>query len=177
MNKNSYILNPILCKNCGKALSWEKRRNSFCDQSCSASFNNKLLSSKKVNFCLNCKSEVIGNNKYCNNICQNEYEYKTYINNWKLGEKDGMSGLDGISSYIKKYLFEKYNNSCQICGWNILNIYTNKIPLTIHHIDGNCKNNDENNLELLCPNCHSLTETYGGANKGKSTREYRYSKK
>lgn len=27
-------------------------------------------------------------------------------------------------------------------------------------------NNKEENLLLLCPNCHSLTSTYKGANKG-----------
>ena len=34
----------------------------------------------------------------------------------------------------------------------------------IEHIDGNYKNNAEDNLILLCPNCHSLTSTYKGAN-------------
>ena len=34
------------------------------------------------------------------------------------------------------------------------------------HIDGNSKNNKEENLTLLCPNCHSLTKTYKGANRG-----------
>ena len=45
-----------------------------------------------------------------------------------------------------------------------INKYTNKIPLEIEHIDGNYKNNNEENLILLCPNCHSLTSTYKGAN-------------
>ena len=33
-------------------------------------------------------------------------------------------------------------------------------------VDGNYTNNKEENLTLLCPNCHSLTKTYKGANKG-----------
>ena len=64
-----------------------------------------------------------------------------------------------------KYMFEKFNNSCQKCGWNMKNEYTNLIPLTIHHIDGNCSNNIESNLSLLCPNCHSLTNNFGSRNK------------
>lgn len=40
-----------------------------------------------------------------------------------------------------------------------------KIPLCVHHIDGNHRNNDESNLQLLCPNCHSLTDNYCGRNK------------
>ena len=35
----------------------------------------------------------------------------------------------------------------------------------IHHIDGDYKNNNEDNLQLICPNCHSLTETYKSHNK------------
>ena len=75
-----------------------------------------------------------------------------------------MRGEYQISSYIKTYLFEKYNYKCARCGWGEINKYTNKIPLEIEHIDGNYKNNNEENLILLCPNCHSLTSTYKGAN-------------
>jgi 5-methylcytosine-specific restriction endonuclease McrA len=53
------------------------------------------------------------------------------------------------------------------CGWDEINKYTNKIPLEVEHIDGNWKNNKEENLELICPNCHSLTKTYKGGNRGK----------
>jgi len=49
--------------------------------------------------------------------------------------------------------------------------------MEIEHIDGNYLNNKENNLTVLCPNCHSLTSTYKGTNKnGRKTRN-KYSKK
>jgi hypothetical protein len=51
------------------------------------------------------------------------------------------------------------------CGWGEVNKFTNKVPIEIEHKDGNCENNRLDNLELLCPNCHSLTSTYKGANK------------
>lgn len=41
----------------------------------------------------------------------------------------------------------------------------NKIPLELHHKDGNRKNNQLSNLELLCPNCHAFTDNYRGKNK------------
>lgn len=47
-----------------------------------------------------------------------------------------------------------------------MNPFTNTLPLEIDHIDGNSENNSEENLRLICPNCHSLTETYRGANRG-----------
>lgn len=123
--------------------------------------------------CLNCGKEIPTRNKYCNNICQNEFAHKEYIRRWKNGDEDGMRGSDQVSVHIRSYLFEKFENKCQICGWSKMNVFTEKFPLTVHHLDGDCRNNNEDNLELLCPNCHSLTETYGAANKN-STRVYRY---
>lgn len=122
--------------------------------------------------CINCNKPINKRSKYCSNKCQKEYQYKTYINKWKNNENDGMRGEYQISSYIKTYLFNKYNNKCARCGWGEINKYTNKIPLEIEHVDGNYKNNIEENLILLCPNCHSLTSTYKGANlnKGRKSR-------
>ena len=34
--------------------------------------------------------------------------------------------------------------------------------------------NKEENLTLLCPNCHSLTPTYRGANKGNGKRDIKW---
>jgi hypothetical protein len=41
-----------------------------------------------------------------------------------------------------------------------------KITLELEHKDGNHFNNQRDNLECLCPNCHSLTPTWRGRNKG-----------
>ena len=122
--------------------------------------------------CLNCKKEIINRNKYCSNLCQKEFEYKEYIYNWKNNKVNGLKGEYQISNHIKTYLFNKYENKCAKCGWGELNQYTNKIPLEVEHIDGNYENNVEENLILLCPNCHSLTSTYKGANlnKGRKSR-------
>ena len=123
--------------------------------------------------CMNCKKEINKRNKYCSLRCQKDYQYKEYIINWKNGKENGMSGAYQISSYIRNYIFEKYNNKCAICNWGEVNPYTHNIPLEIEHKDGNYKNNKEENLILLCPNCHSLTSTYKGANlnKGRSSRK------
>lgn len=39
------------------------------------------------------------------------------------------------------------------------------ITLELDHIDGDNTNNTVQNLRLLCPNCHSLTDTFRGRNK------------
>lgn len=39
-----------------------------------------------------------------------------------------------------------------------------EIPLEVHHLNGDNKDNDPNNLQLVCPNCHALTDFYRGKN-------------
>lgn len=51
---------------------------------------------------------------------------------------------------------------CEKCG--LTEWLGNPIPLQLHHKDGNHDNNLLENLEILCPNCHSLTDTYAGKN-------------
>jgi len=54
-------------------------------------------------------------------------------------------------------------NQCENCGeieWLGL-----PIPLELHHKDGDRTNNSLQNIELLCPNCHSLTDNYRGSKK------------
>ena len=132
--------------------------------------------SRITRHCLNCGKELdYSAKKYCSNDCQAQYEYTSYIERWKNGEESGVIGKYATSTYIRKYLFNKYSNKCQKCGWGEVNPSTGLIPLQIHHKDGICVNNSEDNLELLCPNCHSLTETYGSLNVN-SSRVYRRQK-
>lgn len=122
--------------------------------------------------CLNCGKELNSKQaKYCCVQCQTNYQHNQWIERWKKGEENGLRGKYQISLHIRKYLFEKYNNKCACCGWSKTNPFTKTIPLEIEHIDGNYLNNSEENLILLCPNCHSLTSTYKGANKGNGRKD------
>lgn len=51
-------------------------------------------------------------------------------------------------------------NRCKLSEW-----MGEKIPLELEHKDGNHFNNERDNLEILCPNCHALTSTWRGRNK------------
>ena len=117
-------------------------------------------------YCLNCGKELINfQTKYCSSQCQQDYQVQQKIIEWKNGEFDGMSGKYGLSKIIRNYMLKKANYSCELCGWNKINPITNNCPLEIHHIDGDYRNNKEENLQVLCPNCHSLTPTYKALNK------------
>ena len=124
-----------------------------------------------MKYCLNCGKELKSNkNKFCNNVCCAKFQHTKYIENWKLGKISGVSGF-GVSKHIRTYLLEKYNYSCQECGWNKINSFTNRTTLEIHHKDGNYLNCSEENLALLCPNSHSLTENYKSLNRPKLRRD------
>lgn len=179
-----YYKNPSVCKYCGSIINvrdnerpCDVKNKKFCNNSCSAKYNNACIDGKdkKIKLCINCGKECKKNiNKYCSSKCQAEHKHNSYIKRWKLGIEDGMVGKLSISMHIKRYLFEKYDNKCAICGWDKINIYSNKIPLEVEHIDGNHTNNCEENLILLCPNCHSLTSTYKGLNLGNGRKSRKY---
>lgn len=170
ITKSKYDENPKRCKYCGEIISYKNRQNDFCNHSCSASFNNQGICRNgeaypEHSYCLNCGKEITRGRNYCDNTCYSKYQRKEYIKRWKEGKETGIIGTDDIATAVKVYLREKYNNSCQLCGWNQVNKFTGLVPLQIHHIDGDCMNNSEENLQLLCPNCHSLTENFGARNQ------------
>jgi hypothetical protein len=80
---------------------------------------------------------------------------------------------DELSGREKRYLISKeQQDNCSECG--IGQIWNNKpLKFDLDHIDGNTQNNQRANLRLLCPNCHSQTDTYKvGNNKNPGKRTY-----
>jgi 5-methylcytosine-specific restriction endonuclease McrA len=84
---------------------------------------------------------------------------------WKEGILDGRRGNTATAHWLRDYFLEQCDHKCQECGWGETNPYTGLIPLELEHIDGDYTNNKEENLKILCPNCHALTSTYKGDNK------------
>ena len=91
---------------------------------------------------------------------------------WSKGMNTPLIKLEDIlkkdvnykSDTLKKRLWNdnlKYKK-CEICGiedWN-----NKEIVFELHHINGDHYDNRLENLQILCPNCHSQTKTHRGRN-------------
>jgi hypothetical protein len=163
-----YYEKSNLCVNCNSVICYEKRFNKFCSHTCSAIYNN-TRKQKKLKTCFCCKQKFHSKqkiSKYCSKECEINFKNEKIINEWKEGKNKGYSGKTMlVPHWLRRYMFKKFNSKCCKCGWCEKNKTTNKIPLEVNHIDGDASNSKEENLELLCPNCHSLTSNYKALNK------------
>lgn len=67
----------------------------------------------------------------------------------------------------KKIIAEEQGGKCIVC--NLSTWLERPILLELDHIDGNRKNNLRSNQRLICPNCHSQTDTW---KRGKSSKSH-----
>lgn len=123
---------------------------------------------------LKCKPETL--NSYLKKM---NIEYAGQQN--KKGQKKGSNQYKPASYYfdnqhpINSYrLKEKLikdglkEEKCELCGLSIWQGV--KLPLELHHKNGNHLDNSYDNLMILCPNCHSIQEGNSGANVGNYTK-------
>ena len=135
----------------------------FCSRACMDTHPWRAPSYNKN--CFGCGRPLArSKKKYCNFACKVESQQKKWIEEWLAGSH--RDGDEYTSHRIRTYLFKIHNSRCQQCGWSRVNLKSGRIPLTVNHIDGNHRNNDPANVELICPCCHSLTPNYGALNRG-----------
>lgn len=130
-------------------------------------YNLKTNTIKQNKKCKHCQVTLTNYRSiYCSVQCQKDFEYGQYILDWKAGLKPGYVGkTKSLASSLRKYMLLKHNNTCQECGWDKVHPIDKKPLVEIDHIDGNASNCDEDNLRVLCPNCHSMTPTFRARNK------------
>lgn len=77
-------------------------------------------------------------------------------------DKEMFTRHRAFTKNIRNRCIEIRGNQCERCGitdWNDA-----PLKIQVHHRDGNRWNNTLDNLMVLCPNCHALTDNYGAAN-------------
>ena len=134
--------------------------------------NNK--SNNKKNYCLYCGKEVATKRKFCSLECFNKNLQKERAKKWLLNGTLNIGSNSALPITVKRYLLEKNNYRCEECGFEGYNRKTGNSILQFHHKDGNSNNNSPENIQVLCPNCHAMTENYMALNKGHSARDKRY---
>jgi hypothetical protein len=82
----------------------------------------------------------------------------------KISTKDILEGkYPEYQTYkLKIRLIEEglIEDKCSICGWKEKRKESKFTSCELDHINGNPTDHSFDNLRLVCPNCHSLTETY-----------------
>jgi 5-methylcytosine-specific restriction endonuclease McrA len=78
----------------------------------------------------------------------------SYNNKLKTGEKHP-NYVNGDGSY-RRLAFNSLSNKCSDCG------NEDERVLEVHHIDENRKNNNIENLVILCANCHKIRHNFNG---------------
>jgi hypothetical protein len=100
---------------------------------------------------------------YCSLRCRFTHDFRIRVRLIETGRYPARP----LCRWLRKYLAWKCGEKCSRCGWAERNPRTGRVPIEVEHIDGHWKNNNPENLALLCPNCHSLTPTFRGLNRGR----------
>lgn len=160
-----------VCKNCKrKFLGWQ-RKSKFCSRSCAAFYNNKHRKIGRK------KQKISSEEKFkCVKLYKSGHTYQSLrkILKWGFGRIHRCLIQEGVhirtphkkwkdikskQSRRRKLILERGKK----CEWCKLKKWMDKpILLDMHHINANTRNNNKKNLLLLCPNCHSLTNSYRG---------------
>lgn len=151
---------------CGNEVFSRNPKAKYCSLLCS---NLRFKKRRPRSSCISCgKTVPRAGQKYCSSRCQHTYQFTIRANALERGSYSTYS----CNRFIRKYLVSKIGERCSRCGWAERHPRTARVPVEVEHIDGNWQNNRPDNLTLLCPNCHSLTETFRGLNRGRG-RAYR----
>ena len=176
-----YEENPKRCLCCNSIIPFSKRNsNIYCSHSCSAKSTNakraeslkehnlKLKANeitpfvREYHYCLKCETPINSKTKkkFCSLDCSAKHRQMQRLDEWLLGKRPNI-----CNPSIRNYLIELEGNKCSVCG--IENWNDRPIVLEVEHKDGNSGDSSKDNVCLICPNCHSQTDTYKGKNKGK----------
>lgn len=152
------------CEHCEKLFrikpsARKRNRGKFCSRECCTQFkqqSNTICATCGLYFRVKSSRRIRSKSGlfFCSRICKD------------LAQRIG--GIEAIqpNHYGTGYLAKAWNHNlhcCNRCGYD-------SIPeiLEVHHKDHNHNNNEVDNLELLCPNCHAIEHRIGDKIQGES---------
>ena len=134
------------------------KRRRTCSRECGYAIQRAEKNKKKP--CVGC-GKVTTNPKYCSSKCQGKtVREQSYIKNKRLFEQGELTSRKNIRVFLE----ERDGKAC--CSCKRAEWMGKPITLWVDHISGNAADNSPNNLRLICPNCDSQSETFGGRNRG-----------
>jgi 5-methylcytosine-specific restriction endonuclease McrA len=169
------------CRSCGTPVitrkTWCKKCLSDCPPRKSRTSPSNLEDSSQVppvRGCCTCGTIITHASIYCKSCsatisAQRKADDKIKL--WLSGKWRGGSDRR-LSDTVRRYMISCANNSCSKCGFSTTHPVDGASILEINHIDGNGLNHSPDNLEVLCPNCHALTDSYRGRNIGNGRPVY-----
>jgi hypothetical protein len=142
-------------KNCEKCQQAHSLPGRFCSRSCANSRTFSAESRLK-------KSQALqGRPRNCVDYDRHAAAEKANLTKLKKYQDTPFEQL-GMTNRRRRVI-EDQKYCCARCG--LSQWLGQDIPLEIDHRDGNNQNDSRENLEALCPNCHSLTDTWRGRNR------------
>lgn len=162
------------CKKCGNSFVPCKGLKQYCSLKCRNSHHRSIKSKDLVS-----KAMRRLHNSEEGSLVREEIS-KRMEREWIFERRENIS-----NTYKEKILSEEYSdlkndrlkkrivyeqngecNKCHLGKW-----LGEPITLELEHKDGNRQNNERSNLECLCPNCHSQTDTWRGRNSRKKPKK------
>lgn len=143
------------CLNCGK----ETNNPKFCSRSCSTIISNKNIPKRSVEGkCESCKCPIRSSRKYCKSCFHEVRDAKDITLQEAIYEKHHRSSAFALvrarARSSKKALEIK---CCEKCGWQHHVEVCHKRPIADYPLTSLLSEiNAEDNLLILCPNCHWL---------------------
>ena len=144
-------------KICPKCSNQHDKNGTFCSRACA---NSRVFSDEaKLKKSIALKGKLTGSRT--ENFNLDSWREKTKATRLLKYQSTSFDEL-GMTNKRRRVL-EEQTHACNRCGLS----HWLDVPITLEleHKDGNTGNNTRDNLEALCPNCHSVTETWRGRNK------------